>query len=302
VTGIGLMVFALVGLAVPPTVGPVLARQIRVAYTVAAQQELDAEQASVVYQAITTQVTLSPPRLTVLTDLLVDVHRTDPPDERTGAASPAELDLAHRIGQLQGKLLTGEPPAESPLTPPGLDEPIRDTADLQARLTEQQDEQTVAQARQKQARTASELAATTVTSLLDLLSLGHAEALGIVREYLDGLAESRLGEVLLSWMKHALTTVAPEEPHIAEVTLEPDPTLLANEAGLELFEAEMAEGGLPPVPHLGSPGRSTEAAVKAAVDAENQTVQVQRQHTCPNCSSPHDHDVRIPEEEHGFGR
>lgn len=301
-TGIGLLVVALLGLAVPPTLGPVLARQIRVTYTVAAQQELAAEQASAVYRTITAQVALSPPQLTVLNDVLVDVHKVDPPDGRTGAASAAELDLAHRIGRLQGELLAGSTPAEAPVTPPDLDEPIHDTADLQARLGEQQDEQTVAKARQKQAETASELAATTVTSLLDLAGLGHAEALGIVREYLDGLAESRLGQMLLSWIRHALVKVAPAEPLFAELTLEPDAPLLATEAGHDLFTAEMAEGGIPSVPRIDSSGRSTEAAVRALVDTEKQTAQVRQQHICPNCLTPPEHDARIPEEEHGFGR
>lgn len=56
----------------------------------------------------------------------------------------------------------------------------------------------------KQAEDSAELAANTVTSLIDLVSLGHVEALAVVHEYLNGHAESPLGEIFRNWTKNAL--------------------------------------------------------------------------------------------------
>ena len=297
-TGIGLMVLALLGLAVPPAIGPIIARQVRDTYTVAAQEELDADAAIAVYQAITAQLSASSPRPVVLVDLLVDVHKADPPDRRTGRPTPAELDLAHRLGALQAKLVAGEPPKLDPPVPAKLTEPIHDATDLTHRLDETEQEQSQATTREKQAETASELAAVTVTSLLDVVGIGHVELLRIVREYLDGLAESPLGKAFLAWFKR----LAAQKPLPAAVIVEPDPAAMATAARMDLFETEIDQGGgIAPPPRLGTSGESTEAIVADVVGAEQQTEHVQQTHTCPDCTVPEEPGHHDPAEEHGFG-
>lgn len=297
-TGIGLMVLALLGLAIPPAIGPIIARQVRDTYTVAAQEELDAEAASAVYQAITAQLTTSSPQPIVLVDLLVDVHKADPPDRHTGEPGPAELDLAHRLGALQAKLVAGEPPKLDPPVPAELTEPIHDATDLTQRLDETEQEQSQATTREKQTETASELAAVTVTNLLDVIGIGHVELLRIVREYLDGLAESPLGKAFLAWFKRLMA----EKPLPAAVIVEPDPALMAGAARMELFETEVDQGGgIPRPPHLGTSGESTEAIVADVVGAEQQTAHVQQTHTCSDCAVPDEPGHDDPAEEHGFG-
>lgn len=300
-TGIGVMVFALLGLAVPPAVGPILARQIRDTYTVAAQEELEAEEASAVYQAVSTQFVASRPRLPVLTALMIQVHDTDPPDRRDGNPTPAELALAHRIGLLQGKLLA-EPPGRAPTPPPTL----HDADDLTTRLTEEQQQQSTTRTRQKQAETASELAAAAVTGMLDLVSLGDAEALGIVHEYLDGLAESPLGEVFLSWAQRAVTRFAPREPPTLQRTVEPDPDSLANAARADLFETELDQNaGIPPIPETDGGPEPVSAAVAAVVHSENQAARDHQNHSCAACipvpGEGGGHDEEPPPEEHVSG-
>ena len=310
-TWIGLMVVALLGLVVPPVVGPILARQLRVTYTVAAQEELDAEQASAVYQAITTQFAGSRLRLPVLAALLMRVHDAEPPDKDTGQPSPTELDLAHRIGLLQGKLLANATdPAEQPSIPPDLAGPVHDADDLRTRLTEHQQQDSETKKRQKQAETAADLAASTVTSLLDLVGLGHPEALKIVHEYLDGLAESPLGKVFLSWTQRAITKSDRQQPPTAAQTVEPDATELAVAAQEELFVTELNQwDGVPPVPHPDTSQQSLDDAVSTAVHSEDQAGQVQEEHSCPACTSrpgENGHDQPgapnepEPPEEHGF--
>jgi hypothetical protein len=306
-TGIGLMVVALLGLVVPPATGPILRRQIEAAYTVAAQEELRDEEEMAVDQTITAQLTSSRPQLFMLADLVVDVHRTGAPDKKTGAASPAELDLAQRLGRLQGQLIAEQAQPERPTgsatgsTAADLVGPIRDAEDLQQRLAEEQHEDTLRQARDKQAETAADLGAYTVTSLLDLISLGHAEALGIVHEYINGLAESPLGEIFLDWTKRALNKISPDKLPAATEVVEPDPQNLASAAESDLGYAQATPGDLFP-PFAAVPEQDP-AAIEEAVTAENQTAGIeQKQSECPNCAAPDEpgqdepaHDEPVPE-------
>ena len=302
-TGIGLMVVALVGLVAPPSIGAILRRQIQAAYTVAAQEELKDEQEIAVYQAISAELPSSRPSLILLADLIEDVHRTESSDRRRDAASPGELDMVLRLGKLQGGLIAeGQAPQRQPEppTPADLSEPLHDAADLRHRLDEQQQEDKLKQARDKQAETASELSANTVTSMMDLISLGHAEALAVVHEYINGLAESPLGEIFLNWTKRALGRINPDgRPSVTEV-VEPDPTNLAQAAQTEEILAEGPTSGLT-FPDVGPIDPRGPAAIQAAVDAEHKTATVEQQHAaCPSCSRPGEPVIEEPEPiEHG---
>jgi hypothetical protein len=277
--GIALMVVALLGLAVPPTTGPILRSQVQAAYTVAAQQELKDDEQIAVYQAITTGLTRSRPQLVYLADLVIDVH------DAAGGKAQTESDLAHRLGLLQGQLIAiNQAPVEPP-TAPRLDGGLRQQLDAE------QHEDTLKQARDKQAESAAELSANMITSLLDLISLGHAEVLSIVHEYVNGLAESPLGEIFLDWTKRALNKLQPDKPPAAADVVEPDPTGLA-------FATELAPSPGPPA-----------AEIKAAVSAENQAVTLEQQQAqCPDCGLSNDepgHDEPAheppPIEVHGGG-
>ncbi|HJP77775.1 MAG TPA: hypothetical protein VJ914_26130 [Pseudonocardiaceae bacterium] len=274
---IALLVVALLGLAVPPTTGPILRERLQATYTVAAQEELKDDEQIAVYQAISTQLGQSRPQLTNLANLVIDVHRA------SGGRS-AEDDLAHRLGLLQGNLIAlGQPRAvpTAPSNPPDLTAPLRDAEDLEHRVDEQQDIDTLKKARDKQVETAADLAANTVSSLLDLISIGHAEALSIVHEYINALAESPLGEIFLDWTKRALARVQPDKPPAAAEVVEPDPHSLA---GMVTFA---------PVP------QDPAAAMVTAVDAEQQAIKAEQLGpTCPGCGpglEEPEHDEPLPE-------
>ncbi|HEV3357995.1 MAG TPA: hypothetical protein VG247_14470 [Pseudonocardiaceae bacterium] len=302
-TGIGLMVVALVGLVVPPSIGAILQRQIQAAYTVAAQEELKDEQEIAVYQAISSELPSSRPSLILLANLVEDVHRTDSSEAHKDAASPAELDMALRLGRLQGELIAEQQaPLKQPEAPAPADlgDPIHDAADLQHRLDEQQQEDKLKQARDKQAETASELSANTVTSMMDLISLGHAEALSVVHEYINGLAESPLGEIFLNWTTRALGKINPDKPPAVADVVEPDPTNLARAAKIDETLAEGPTSGLT-FPDVGPLDPQGSAAIQAAVDAEHKTATVEQQHAaCPSCARPGEPVIEEPEPiEHG---
>lgn len=296
VTGIGLMALAFLGLVVPPTASTLLGNEIRERYTIAAQDELEAREQIAVYQAITSQFSRSPVQLLVLTELVDDVHRAEPPAAGSDAPTPAELNLAHRLGQLQAVTLIG--PANGPQKNPQaaateteLDRPIRNVDDLDDRLTQQQQADDLNTSRQKQAETAAELAAATVTSLLDTVHLGNSEVVGIVREYLDGLAESPLGEVFLAWTQRLL----PGRPPSATLIVEPDPERLNNAAQTQLFVERLSEGN-PAVPDLSPSPKNMAALVRSIVTAEHTTIGIEQEHIeCPDCGRPGE--PRI--EEHG---
>lgn len=269
--GIALMVVALLGLAVPPTSGPVLRRQIQIAYTVAAQEELKDEEEIAVYQAITAGLTRSRPQLVFLVDLVTDVHVT------AGGKTTTESDLAHRLGLLQGQVIASK---QGPVEPPAA--PRLDGGTLQQQLDAEQHEDTLKQARDKQAESAADLGANTVTSLLDLISIGHAEVLSIVHEYINGLAESPLGEIFLDWAKRALNKL---QPSTATDVVEPDPTALAKAAAAQAdlasaqdLPSDLRLPDLPPIP--GQPAEE----IQEAVSAESQTATLDQQHAqCPGC-------------------
>jgi hypothetical protein len=293
-TGIGLMTLAFLGLVVPPTASTLLGNEIRQRYTIAAQEELEARDRIAVYQAITSQLRRSPVRPVVLAGLVEEVHRAEPPAAGTGAPTPAELNLAHRLGQLQAQTLVGpsnRQQANPSATEAALDRPIRNVDDLDDRLTRQRQADDSATTRRKQAETAAELAAVTVTSLLDTVHIGNLEVVGVVREYLNGLAESPLGEVFLAWTQRLL----PGRPPSATLVVEPDPERLNNAARAQLFVERITEGG-PTVPDLSPSPKDTAALVHSIVTAENTTIGIEQQHIeCPDCGRPGEPHI----EEHG---
>lgn len=295
-TGIGLMAVAFLGLVVPPTASTLLGNEIRQRYTVAAREELAARDRIALYQAVTSQLRRSPVHLVVLAELVEDVHHAEPPAAGTDAPTPAELNLAHRLGQLQADTLVGpfNRPQANPrvaATEAELDRPIRNVDDLDERLARQQQADDLTRMRRKQAETAAELAAATVTSLLDTVHLGDSEVVGVVREYLDGLAESPLGRVFLAWTQRLL----PVRPPSATLVVEPDPQRLNDAARTQLFVERIAEGG-PAAPDLSPSPKGTAALVRSTVTAENTTIGIEQQHAeCPDCGRPGE----PPVEEHG---
>lgn len=287
-TGIGLMALAFLGLVVPPTASTLLGNEIRQRYTIAAQDELAARARIAVYQAITSQFSTSPVRLTVLADLVEEVHHAEPP--AAGAPTPAELDLAHRLGQLQAQTLVA-PVKRPPATGAESDHPIRTVDELDRQMTQEQQADDLNKKRGKQAETAAELAAATVTSLLDILHLGNSEVVGVVREYLDGLAESPLGEVFLAATRHLL----PGRPPSVTQVVEPDPEQLNDAAQTQLFVERIAEGSLT-VPDLSPAPKGIAALIRSIVTAEHTTIDIEQEHIeCPDCGRPGEPHI----EEHG---
>ncbi len=256
---IGLLLLVFLGLAAPPTVGPVLSRRIQARYTVALRKDLTARGETAFYQAVIGRFAHSRQALPVLTQMLVEVYDSAPHSSDQGGPTPTALDLAHRMGELQARtVLPFQPPSEEdptrqPSQPPtatavraaGMDGNAADSADLDTRLTRQRDEDDHAETHEHEAEQAAEHAAAAVTGALGLVTFGHGVVVGLVREYLDGLAESGLSNVFLSWTDRARSGADPAEPPTAVRVVEPDPLALRTAADFQLTE-ELVSSGIEP--------------------------------------------------------
>lgn len=293
-----LLMVVFVGLAAPPSVGPVLSERVRDRYAVAYQEDIRARDTTAFYRAVTRRFTRSPQALPVLTEMLVRVNGTAPPRPGRDAPTPDALDLAHRMGDLEAGTVIPPPPptgdGSAPRTPePPTAEAVRDAGmagtaddadDLDARLTAEQHEQEQADDRHQAAEQAAENAAAVVTSALSTVGLGHGVVIGLVREYLDGLAESALGNLFLSWADRGVSLTGTINSAEAERIVEPDPRSLRRAADLQLSGELIASGNL-----LGTdPAQrraERESPIAAAVDLADQTrTQEHAAEHCADCA------------------
>ncbi|SEO91884.1 hypothetical protein SAMN05216267_105535 [Actinacidiphila rubida] len=289
---IALLTLVFLGLAGPPALDPVLSRHIRARYTADLRAELDARGRSALLQEISLRFARTPGALPVLTDMLIRVHDSAAPGTRDAGGdtepTPAARDLAHRMGELQSLTLlpffdlpsaghsapSAEPPTSGAVHDAGLDGTSAGSADLSARLTRAQDERRTAADSRHQADQAAEHAAAVVTGALGNLTFGHGEAIGLVRAYLDGLAESGLRNVFLSWAERLRSTSSADEPPDAQHLVEPEPDALRRAADAQL-SGELSASG---VRFGGDPAQDRadrEAPLAAAVDLAEHTSRLQ---------------------------
>ena len=266
-----LLSLVFLGLAGPPALDPVLSRHIRARYTAELQQELDARGEAALYQDIALRFARSPQALPVLTEMLERVHDSAAPRSGgseqggrgdRGEPTPAARDLAYRMGELQARTLlpfslpsldhptqqAAEPPTAAAVRAAGMNGTAADAADLGARLTREQDTGEDANESEHQAEQAAEHAAAVVTGALGNLTFGHGIVIGLVRAYLDGLAESGLRTVFLRWTDRALPGSASDEPSAAAEPpaaarlVEPEPRALQVAADAQLTDELLSAG------------------------------------------------------------
>jgi hypothetical protein len=273
-----LLTVVFLGLAGPPALGPVLSRHIRARYTAELQQELDARGEAALYQEISLGLARSPQALPVLTQMLVEVHDSTGHSSNEREPSPAARDLAHRMGELQAQTLlpftfrigadatrrASEPPVAAAVREAGMNGTAADSADLAARLSREQAEATDADAREHETEQAAEHAAAVVTGALGNVTFGHGVVFGLVREYLDGLAESGLRNVFLLWADRAVQRPQLAEPPDASRVVEPVPSALRAAADEQLTE-ELLSAGIEPGTDPAQARADRESPVASAV-------------------------------------
>lgn len=308
-----LLSLVLLGLAGPPAVEPVLGHRIRDRYTADRQEELDARGRTALYQEITLRFTGTPQALPVLTEMLTEVHERTAGHPGQEQPTADARDLAHRMGELQARTFpfpalfdpgvpsTAATAAEEAAEEAGMDAPLADSADLTTRLAQEEAQGTAAAAREQDAERAAEHAAVAVTAALSNLTFGHGVVIGLVREYLDGLAETGLGDLFLSWTRPALSRTAPAEPPPGDRLVEPDAAALREAADFQLTDALFTAGVVPGT----DPEQArydSEPPVAAAVDLASHTRDVQHGiAACPGCVHVREPEGRggRPGEEHG---
>ena len=298
---IALLMIVLVGLAAPAALAPTLQRQLRAAYTVAFQRDLQADGEIAAYTQIRRQFTgTTPPG--PLAALVIDIHDISPPPPGDDNATATGTDLAYRLGELQAAALALSPPSspqaaeDSAATRAGFSGPLHDAADLGDRAAKVGQEEERDAAASKSAKEAGGLVAAAIASSISI-SLPHIsgnEVFQIVREYLSGLIEgSPLKDVLATWAEH-LTRATPLDTRTLVV---PDPAQLKQAAS----NALPADTILDPAATraLGEP------PLAAAVDLANQA-RYSQEHSgpCTGCAAqtnrpaspakttPQNHDMR----------
>jgi hypothetical protein len=200
---IGLLVTAFIGLAAPAAVAPGLSARLAERYTETLSDDLKAHRELDAYNGIRRAFSAppAPGSLAVLAAMITRIHEVSKPGSDTAGGSSIELDLAYRMGQLQGMSLAvdasrGATPADKPPGQPGgVGSTVRSAAELSTRIdkldAQRDDQHSTAEA----VRQAGELAAKVVAASLSIFTMG--ELVSVIREYLSGLVEnSPLTDVL----------------------------------------------------------------------------------------------------------
>ena len=285
---IGLLVVVLVGAAAPAALAPVFDRQTKSAYIAALQRKLEAEGELAAYTQIRSEFTGAPPQ-PVLTAIVLAIHdiNSPPASDNDASPTPAETDLARRVGELQALALAVAPPRtliageQAAAGEAGFDDPARDASDVGDRLATVQSEETEANAAAKRADQAGDLAASAVVSTISIPHIGDNEVVQVVREYLSGLIEdSRLKETFAAW---AGRLARAKEPPGAEQVVIPDPERLEH-AALTLLLAEVVIAD-PSVTDPAFARAQAQTPVIAAVDLTNQSRYIQEgSGPCAGCA------------------
>jgi hypothetical protein len=302
---ISLLVVVLVGLTAPAALASTFQRQMKSAYIVALQRKLEAEGELAAYAEIRSQFTAAPAQ-PVLTSIVLKIHDISPPDDTSDAdATPAETDLARRVGELQAlalgvtrsrALIAAEQTAASEQ---GFDGPVRDAPDVGDRLATVESEQTAASAAAKRADQAGDLAASAVASTISIPRLSGSEVYQIVTEYLSGLIEgSALKDTFAAWAGRLAGAKTPPD---ADQVVIPNPRRL-EQAALIVLSAEVVIVD-PSVTDPAFAQAENESPVDAAVDLANQSRYSQEgSGPCAGCvRSPADPDNPVePPDDHDF--
>ncbi len=229
---IGLLVIALIGLAVPAAVGPALRARLTDRYTQTLVDNLRARGELAAYQEITREFPLlRPSLLAALADVLIRIDDFSKPSDGKRGATPVELDLAMRIGELQAATLAPRPPdvvqtEDAAARQAGFDTPPADATQESKRLAELDSAEKQDDATERLVDQAAELAAGAVANALQLPGLGDAEILQVIKEYLSGLIEnSPLKDVFAGWAGRIPGRSGDAPPSAAKLMV-PDPGLL----------------------------------------------------------------------------
>jgi hypothetical protein len=300
---IGLLVIVLIGLAAPGTVVPALQRQLKAAYTVALQRELEAEGELTAYSAISADFSQVHAHVIVLADIAADIHDDDKPPPEDRDATNAEDHLAYSLGELQAQALDLQPSpslaaeVRSAAQRGGSGDPASGTSGLNGqagRVAEAEEKESEVHERVDQA---SELAAKLVASTISIPHIGDNEVYEIVREYLSGLIEgSRLKDMFAAWTERVPRARRP--PDANEIVV-PSPGELENAASDVLSSAESATGG--DAYHAST---ENEPPIEAAVDMLGQAQSMEENGgSCAGCQTPGNQEIPNdqqddPEEDH----
>lgn len=301
---IGLLAIALVALATPPTLGPTLQSQLAVAYTVALQHRFEAQGELDAYTQIRRKFTgaaASQPLVQVVTE----IHDDSPPPPGDDNTTPAEDQLAQRVGALQATTL-GLRNAQALLDADaamakqaGLDTPVDGEPDLAHRLGQVQAQDHNDDEAQANAEQAGDLAAKAIASTISIANIGGNQTFQIVQEYLSGLVEeSSLKDTFAEWAERLADGATPPDAGAMAI---PDPGKLEHAAYKELASEFAAEGDPSEISDDQAVSNAlSESPISAAVILASQSLQA-GSGSCAACtpSAPGDEPPEPPSDDDG---
>lgn len=275
---IGLLAIALVALAAPPTLGPTLQRQLATAYTVALQRQFEAQGELDAYTQIRREFAGAAAPQSVV-QVVTEIHHDSPPPAGDDDATPAEDQVAQRIGALQATTLGLRnaqallDAAADRMKQAGLDTPVDGEPDLAHRLGEVQAQDQNDDEAQSNAEQAGDLAAKAIASTISIANIGGNETFQIVEEYLSGLVEeSSLKDTFAEWAERLAGGGTPPD---ADAMVIPDPGRLEHAAYKELASEFAAEGDTGEISDDQAVTNAlTEPPISAAVILASQSLQV----------------------------
>ncbi|GAA5191445.1 hypothetical protein GCM10023322_48850 [Rugosimonospora acidiphila] len=308
ITGTVLMFAAFLVALAPVAVTPVLAHRMRAHYTASLSAQAAAEREQAISQAVTRAFSVpNPPDVPVLRAMLADIHTIDHPHRAGDGPTGTEAALIRQLGQLQGQARQKAPHAAgsdaAPDTAPphpdaaaGFAGTPSDAADLSRRLTTVQDQDERTDQRREAADEAADLAASTLTTVLDSVPLPFGidrfEVVGLVRGYLEGLAESPIGEAFQRWTQLAAGGTDPPAGSTTDATalVEPNAQLLEFQASLLYFQTRLdTKAGASTTADDRVRQETQQNPLLAAVDMANQTRFLRTgAGVCVGCNHPGD--------------
>jgi hypothetical protein len=241
---VGLLVIVLAGSAAPAALAPTLHSQLKNAYMVAFQRNLEAAGELDAYNEIRSEFA-DMPADPVLTSIVTSIRNIDDPAPGSGATS-TEADIARRVGEFQALALAVKvPPAlrdseQAAARAAGFDGPTDGVAALANRAGVVEREQHAGDEAARRAEAAGELAASAIASTLSIPNISSNGVFQIVWEYLSSLVEgSPLKDRLAAWEEHLPGGEAPQDAAQAVV---PDAEELKAAASSALSEQYEVQG------------------------------------------------------------
>jgi len=298
VTGVyvGVLTIVFVGVAAPAALTPTLQGQLKAAYVVALQRQLQMEAEISADDEIREEFNeLTPPSaVSVLGYLVEEIHHDAQQRPGSDSATGTEKTLAYRIGEDQAAALNlPNPPSAAPVAqaadPAGSGGSAPGAPELANLAATAAAEESAGDQAKEHLKVAFGLALAAVANAVPIPNVSKNEVAQIFTQYITGLVgDDKVTEAFEARLEHLAHR---QEPPGAETLVVPDPNKLDDVAQDDLSHEAAAAGVMPFPLDVNSPPLSPSAngaemdraTIQAAVDAASQEQEIRDTGTCSGC-------------------